>query len=95
MVKSGQQSSTAKLRIWTLRIWGFQGAGIPSARQVLCGDMSHLILDHVSKHLSSVLGRTELSRGLESRAPKTQIIRNENHHLALSETEIENDWGAA
>ena len=44
----GHISSTAKLRIWTLRIWGFRGPGFRSARQVLCGDASHLFLDHFS-----------------------------------------------
>ena len=75
------KSSTAKLRIWTLRIWGFRGPGFRSARQVLCGDASRLFLDHFSKHLSSVLGRTELCHKV--RNPGPQIIRNENHHLAL------------
>ena len=36
---------------------------------VLCGDASCLFLGHFSKHLSSVLGWRELSRGPESRAP--------------------------
>ena len=53
-------SSTAKLRIWTLRIWGFRGPGFRSARQVLCGAASSLFFNHFLKHLSSVLGRTEL-----------------------------------
>ena len=78
------QSSTARLRIWTLRIWGFRGPGFRSARQVLCGDASHLCLDHFSKHPSSVLGRTELCHKVRNPGPqKPQIIRNENHHLAL------------
>ena len=66
-------SSTAKLRIWTLPIGGVLGSGFRSARQVLCGHASCLFLDHLSKHLSSILGRTELDRswGPESRAPKT------------------------
>ena len=55
-----QQSKTAKLRIWTLLIWCISGPGFRSARQVLCEDASRLLLDHFSKHLSSVLGRTEL-----------------------------------
>ena len=55
-----------------------------SARQVLCGDASRLILDHFSKHLSSVLGRTELCHEVRNPGPpKPQIIRNKNHHLAL------------
>ena len=45
------QSSTAKLRIWTLRTWCFRGPGFCSARQVLCGDASRLFLDHFSEHL--------------------------------------------
>ena len=77
-------SSTAKLRIWTLRIWGFRGPGFRSARQVLCGDASRLFLAHFSKHLSSVSGRTELCHEVRIPGPqKPQIIRNENHHLAL------------
>ena len=77
-------SSTAKSRIWTLRIWGFRGPGFRSARQVLCGDASRLFLDHFPKHLSSVLGRTELCHEVRNPAPqKPQIISNENHHLAL------------
>ena len=56
MFGAGEGSSTAKLRIWTLRIWGFWGPGFRSARQVLCGDASRLSLDHFCKHLSSVLG---------------------------------------
>ena len=44
----------------SLRIWGFRGPGFRSGRQVLCGDASRLFLDPFPKHLSSVLGRTEL-----------------------------------
>ena len=81
-----QNSSTAKLRICTLRIWGFRGPGFRSARQVLCGDASRPFLDHFYKHLSSVLGRTELCHEVRNPGPqKPQIIRNENHHLALLE----------
>ena len=76
--------STAKLRIWTLRIWGFRGPGFRSARQVLCGDASRLFLGHLSKHLRSVSGRTEVCHEVRNPGPqKPQIIRNENHHLAL------------
>ena len=77
-------SSTAKLRIWTLRIWGFRGPGSRSARQLLCGDASRLFLDHFAKHLSSGLGRTELCHEVRNPGPqKPQIIRNQDHHLAL------------
>ena len=39
-----------------------------------------------SKHLSSVLGRTELCHEVRNPGPqKRQIIRDENHHLALLE----------
>ena len=55
-----QKWSTAKLPIWMLRIWGFAGPGFQLTRQVLCGDASRLFLDHFSKHLSSILGWTEL-----------------------------------
>ena len=62
------RSSTAKLRIWTLRI-GVFGAQDSVLRDV---DASRLFLDHFPKHLSSVLGWTSaLSRGPDSRAPKT------------------------
>ena len=51
---------------------------------MLCGDASRLFLDHFSKHLSSVLGWTELCHEVRNPGPqKPQIIRNENHHLAL------------
>ena len=75
---------TAKLRIWTLRIWGFRGPGFRFARHVLCGDASRLFLDNFPKHLSTVLGWTELCHEVRNPGPqKPQIIRNENHHLAL------------
>ena len=77
-------SSTAKLRIWTLRIWVFWGPEFHPARQVLCGDASRLFLDHFSEHLSSALGLTELCHEVRNPGPqKPEIIRNENHHLAL------------
>ena len=63
---------------------GFCNPGFQLVRQVLCGDASRLFLDHLSKHLSSVLGWTELCH--EVRNPglqKRQFIGNENHHLAL------------
>ena len=76
--------STAKLRIRTLRIWGFRGPGFRSARHVFCKDASRLFLAHFPKHLNSVLGRTELCHEVWNPRPqKPQIIRNENHHLAL------------
>ena len=75
-----------RLRIWTLGLGGFRGPGFRSARQVLCGDASRLFLKHFPKHLSSVLGRTELSHEVRDPRPqKHQIIRNEDHHLALFE----------
>ena len=57
-------------------------------RQVLCRDLSRLFLDHFSKaeskHVSSVLGWTELCHEVWNPGPqKTQIIHNENHHVAL------------
>ena len=60
---------------------------------MLCGDASRLFFDHFSKHLSNVLGRTELCREVRNPRPqKPQIIRNENHHLALFERDfLEND----
>ena len=77
-------SSTAKLRIWTLRIWGFAGPGFRCARQVLCGNASCSFLCHFSKHLSSVLGRTDLCHDVRNHGPpRPQIIRDEDHHLAL------------
>ena len=78
-IGKGSGSCTAKLRIWTLRIWGFQGPAFRSARQVLCGDASCLFLDHFCKRLSSVLGWTELCHEVRNPGPQTsQIIRNEN-----------------
>ena len=75
---------TAKLRIWMLRIWGFRGPGFRSARQVLCGDTSRLFIYDFAKHLGSVLGQTELCHEVRNPGPqKPQIIRNENHHVAL------------
>ena len=75
---AASKSSTAKLRIWTLRIWGFRTPGFHSARQVLCEDASRLFLDHFPKHLSSVLGRTELCHEVRNPGPqKPQVIRNE------------------
>ena len=63
---------------------GFLCPGSHSARQVLCGDASRLFLDHFSKHLSSVSGRTELCHEARNPGPQEhQIIRNENHHLVL------------
>ena len=42
--------------------------------------------DHFSKHLSSVLGRTELCHDVRNPRPqKPQIIHNENQSLALLE----------
>ena len=43
-----------------VKVLGFSGPGLPSARKVLCGDAPRLFFYHVSVHLSSVLGRTEL-----------------------------------
>ena len=65
----GDTSCTAKLRIWTLRIWGFRGPGFRSARQMLCGDASPLFLNHFCKHLSCVLGRTELCHEVQNPGP--------------------------
>ena len=48
LIPTKQSSSTAKLRIWTLQIWGVRGAGFLSVGQVLCGDASSLFLDHFS-----------------------------------------------
>ena len=63
---------------------GFRGPGFRSPRQVLCGDASRLSFDHFSKHLSSVLGRTELCHEVRNPgAPKPQIINNQNNHLAV------------
>ena len=60
--------------------------GLPSARQVLCGDAPRPFFYHFSVHLSSVLGRTELCHEIWTPGPqKPQDISNENHHLALIE----------
>ena len=56
-------------------LW-FWGPGFRSARQALCGDASGLFLDHLSKHLSSVLERTELCHEVRNSGPqKPQIQR--------------------
>ena len=66
--------------------FGFSGPGLPSARQVLCGDAPRPFFYHLSVHLSSVLGRTELCHEVWAPGPqKPQNISNENHHLALIE----------
>ena len=80
-------SSTAKLRIWTLRIWGFWGPGFHSARQVLCGDASRPFLDHFHKHLSSVLGRTELCHEVRNpgpQNPKSSATKTTTWHCSLA-----------
>ena len=77
--------STAKLRIWTLRIWGFRGPGFHSARQVFCGDASRLFLDHFSKQLSSVLGQTELCHEVQNpgpQNPKSSTIKTTTLHYS-------------
>ena len=66
--------------------FGVSGPRIPfSATGALWGRVTPF-LDDFSKHLSSVLGRTELCHEVQNPAPqKPQIIRNPlNHHLALS-----------
>ena len=65
-------------------VLGFSGPGLPSARQVLCGDAPRLFFYHISVHLNGVFGRTELCHEVWTPGPqKPQIISNENHHLAL------------
>ena len=67
-------------------VLGFSGPGLPSARQMLCGDAPRFFFYHFSVHLSIVLGRTELCHEVWTPGPqKPQIINNENHHLALLE----------
>ena len=84
-----QKSNTAKLRIWTLRIWGFRGPGFRSVRQVFCGDASRLFLEHFSKHLRSVLGRTELCHGVRNPRPQNpKSSTTHNNHLALFGKEV-------
>ena len=63
---------------------GFLGPRIPfCATGALWGRVTPFF-DHFPKHLSIVLGRTELCHEVRNPAPqKPQIIRNENHHLAL------------
>ena len=73
-------------QVTDLDVTDFWGPGFRSAQRVLCGDASRLFLDHFSKHLSSVLGWTELCREVWNPGPqKAQIICNENHYLALLE----------
>ena len=70
LIFRSQTSRPAKLRIGTLRIRCFPGPRFRSAQHVLCGDASRLLLDHFSKHLSSVLGRTELCHQVRNPGPK-------------------------
>ena len=63
-----------------VRIAAFAGPGFRSARQVPCGDASRVFLDHLSEHLSSVLGRRETDRVWNPGPQKPPIIRNKNHH---------------
>ena len=60
-------------------VLGFSGPGLPSARQVLCGDAPRLF-----SIILVCMGRTELCHEVWTPGPqKPQIICNENHHLAL------------
>ena len=63
---------------------GVSGPMIPfCATDALRGRVTP-VFNHFSKHLSSVLGRTELCHEVRNPGPqKPQIIRNENHHSAL------------
>ena len=57
--------------------------GFRSARQVFCGDASRLFLDHFSKHLSSVLERTELCHEVRNpgpQNPKSSTIKTTTWH---------------
>ena len=57
---------------------GFSGPRIPFGPT----GALRISLDHFSKHLSSVLGRTALCHKVRTPGPqKPQIIRNEKHHL--------------
>ena len=65
--------------------------GVSGPRIPFCATGA-LFLDRLSKHLSSVLGRTELCHKVRNPGPeKPQIIRNENRHLALFEKSFKND----
>ena len=69
--------------------FGFSGPRIPFHATGALGDASRLFLDHFCKHLPSVLGRTELCHEVRIPRPqKPQIIRNENHYLALLESSL-------
>ena len=69
---------------------GFSGPRIPfCATGALWGRVTPF-LDQFSKHLSSVLGWTKLCHEVWNPGPqKLQIIRNENHHLALFDSSRE------
>ena len=79
---------SAKLRIWRLRIWGFRGPGFRSPRQALCGDASCVFLDQFSKHLSSVLGPTELCHDVRNPGPQ----KNQNDPQQKPPFGIVRDW---
>ena len=84
--RRGEQSRHLQVTDLDVTVLGFSGPGLPSARQVLCGDAPRLFFYHFSVHLSSVLGRTELCHEVWTPGPpKPQIISNANHHLALLE----------
>ena len=65
-------SRTAKLRIWTLRIWCFSGPRfrIPFCETGALWGRVTPFFDHFPKHLSSVLGRTELCHEVRNPAPQ-------------------------
>ena len=77
-----------------LRIWGFRGPGIPfCVTGALWGRVTPFS-SIFSKHLSTVLGWTELCHEVRNPGPqKPQIIRNENHHLALFEKFVRRPQG--
>ena len=65
---------------------GFSGPRIPFCTTGALWGRVTPFFDHFAKQLSSVLRRTELCHEVRNPWPqKPQIIRNENHHLALLE----------
>ena len=76
-------SSTAKLRIWTLRIWVLQGPGFRSARQVLCGDASRLFLDRFSQQLWG--GQSSVTRSGKPgpKNPKSSATKTTIWHCSI------------
>ena len=65
----GESARTAKLRIWTSRIWCFSGPGLRSVTDAPWGGVTHT-LGQVSKRVGSVFGADSSVRGSGIPAPQ-------------------------